>query len=152
LVILNGRTDTQIKAAGDATKLSAKLRVRSHPRRSGSLPHEPRIARGARTEHGAPAGIESGAGAGEPVVERFGWRFRMRDKVIQTENDYDKDVFNGDFGTIGHIDPAEHEVTIRFDERSVKYDFGELDEVSLAYAVTTTMTDRRGVTRGCWRV
>jgi exodeoxyribonuclease V alpha subunit len=76
------------------------------------------------------------AQAGEPVVERFGWRFRVRDKVIQTENDYDKDVFNGDVGTIEHIDTAEHEVTIRFDERSVKYDFGELDEVSLAYAVT----------------
>src|SRR6516165_486041 len=74
--------------------------------------------------------------AGEPVVERFGWRFQMRDKVIQTENDYDKDVFNGDIGTIEHIDPVDHEVTIRFDERSVKYDFGELDEVSLAYAVT----------------
>ena len=74
--------------------------------------------------------------AGEDVVERFGWRFRMGDKVIQTENDYDKDVFNGDIGTIERIDPAEHEVTIRFDERSVKYDFGELDEVSLAYAVT----------------
>ena len=74
--------------------------------------------------------------AGKPVVERFGWRFQMRDKVIQTENDYDKDVFNGDIGTIEHIDPVDHEVTIRFDERSVKYDFGELDEVSLAYAVT----------------
>lgn len=73
---------------------------------------------------------------GEPMVERFGWRFQMRDKVIQTENDYDKDVFNGDIGTIERIDLAEHEVTIRFDERSVKYDFGELDEVSLAYAVT----------------
>jgi exodeoxyribonuclease V alpha subunit len=65
-----------------------------------------------------------------------GGGFRMRDKVIQTENDYDKDVFNGDIGTIERIDPDEHEVTIRFDERSVKYDFGELDEVSLAYAVT----------------
>jgi exodeoxyribonuclease V alpha subunit len=74
--------------------------------------------------------------AEEPVVERFGWRFRMRDKVIQTENDYDKDVFNGDIGTIEQIDPVEHEVTIRFDERRVKYDFGELDEVSLGYAVT----------------
>jgi exodeoxyribonuclease V alpha subunit len=76
------------------------------------------------------------ARAGEPVVERFGWRFQLRDKVIQTENDYDKDVFNGDIGTIERIDPVEHEVTIRFDERKVKYDFGELDEVSLAYAVT----------------
>src|SRR4029077_1055062 len=65
--------------------------------------------------------------AGEDVVERFGWRFRMGDKVLQTENDYDKDVFNGDIGTIERIDPAEHEVTIRFDERRVKYDFGELD-------------------------
>jgi exodeoxyribonuclease V alpha subunit len=74
--------------------------------------------------------------AEEPVAERFGWRFQMRDKVIQTENDYDKDVFNGDIGTIEHIDPVEHEVTIRFDERRVEYDFGELDEVSLAYAVT----------------
>ncbi len=74
--------------------------------------------------------------AGEIVVERFGWRFQMRDRVIQTENDYDKDVFNGDIGTIERIDPVEHEVTICFDERRVKYDFGELDEVSLAYAVT----------------
>jgi exodeoxyribonuclease V alpha subunit len=76
------------------------------------------------------------ARAGEPVAERFGWRFQMRDKVIQTENDYDKDVFNGDIGTVERIDAVEHEVTIRFDERSVAYDFGELDEVSLAYAVT----------------
>jgi len=74
--------------------------------------------------------------AGELVVERFGWRFQMRDRVIQTENDYDKDVFNGDIGTIERIDAVEHEVTICFDERRVKYDFGELDEVSLAYAVT----------------
>jgi len=73
---------------------------------------------------------------GETTVERFGWRFQIRDKVIQTENDYDKDVFNGDIGTIELIDPVEHEVTVRFDERRVKYDFGELDEVSLAYAVT----------------
>jgi exodeoxyribonuclease V alpha subunit len=76
------------------------------------------------------------ARTGEPVVERFGWRFLMRDKVIQTENDYDKDVFNGDIGTIERIDPVEHDVTVRFDERVVKYDFGELDEVSLAYAVS----------------
>jgi len=73
---------------------------------------------------------------GEPSVERFGWRFQMRDKVIQMENDYDKDVFNGDVGIVERIDPVEHEVAIRFDDRIVKYDFGELDEVALAYAVT----------------
>jgi exodeoxyribonuclease V alpha subunit len=73
---------------------------------------------------------------GEPDVEKFGWRFFPRDKVIQTENDYDKDVFNGDIGQIVDIDPVEREVRIRFDAREVTYDFGELDEISLAYAIT----------------
>lgn len=72
----------------------------------------------------------------EPVVEKFGWQFRPRDKVIQTENDYDKDVFNGDIGWIEKIDPLEREVVIRFDQREVVYDFGELDEIALAYAIT----------------
>ena len=76
------------------------------------------------------------ARADEPVVEKFGWQFRPRDKVIQTENDYDKDVFNGDIGQVVKIDPVEREVTIRFDQREVVYDFGELDEISLAYAIT----------------
>jgi exodeoxyribonuclease V alpha subunit len=73
---------------------------------------------------------------GEPAVERFGWRFQVRDKVIQTKNDYKKEVFNGDIGAIEMIDPVEQELSIRFDDRLVTYDFGELDEVSLAYAVT----------------
>jgi len=80
-------------------------------------------------------GIEPGS-TRSASVERFGWRFQTRDKVIQTENDYDKEVFNGDIGIVERIDPVEHEVTIRFDERLVKYDFGELDEVALAYAIT----------------
>lgn len=73
---------------------------------------------------------------GEPVVEKFGSQFRLRDKVIQTENDYDKQVFNGDIGQITAIDPVEREVTIEFDGRKIVYDFGELDEVTLAYTVT----------------
>jgi exodeoxyribonuclease V alpha subunit len=76
--------------------------------------------------------------SGQPTVERFGWRFQMGDKLIQTVNDYDKDkeVFNGDIGTVERIDVVEHQVAVRFDERMVKYDFGELDEVAPAYAVT----------------
>jgi len=73
---------------------------------------------------------------GEPAVERFGWRFQMRDKVIQTENDYGKDVFNGDVGIVERVDPVEQQVAVRFEDRLVKYDFGELDEVAPAYAVT----------------
>ncbi len=76
------------------------------------------------------------ARADEPVVEKFGQQFRPRDKVIQTENDYGKVVFNGDIGQIVKVDVAEREVTIQFDLREVVYDFGELDEISLAYAIT----------------
>lgn len=71
-----------------------------------------------------------------PVVERYGWQFHVRDKVIQTENNYDKEVFNGDIGLITSIDPEEKELRISFDGREVVYDYGELDQVSLAYAIT----------------
>jgi exodeoxyribonuclease V alpha subunit len=74
--------------------------------------------------------------ANEPHVEKFGWQFRVRDKVIQTENNYDKDVFNGDIGQIRKIDPEQREVVVQYDNREVTYDYGELDEVSLAYAIT----------------
>ena len=69
-------------------------------------------------------------------MEKFGWQFRIKDKVIQTENNYDKEVFNGDIGQIVKIDPVEQEVVIRFDAREVVYDYGELDEIALAYAIT----------------
>jgi exodeoxyribonuclease V alpha subunit len=73
---------------------------------------------------------------GEPHVEKFGWQFRARDKVIQTQNDYDKDVFNGDIGQVARIDPENREVVVRFEGRDVIYGFGEMDELSLAYAIT----------------
>ena len=71
-----------------------------------------------------------------PAIERFGWTFRTGDKVMQVENDYDRDVFNGDIGRIAAIDTGVRTVTVRFDERDVAYTFDELDELSLAYAVT----------------
>ena len=73
---------------------------------------------------------------GDAVVEKFGWQFRVHDKVIQTENNYDKEVFNGDIGQVVSIDPLEKEIKVQFDQRKVPYDFGELDELSLAYAIT----------------
>jgi exodeoxyribonuclease V alpha subunit len=76
------------------------------------------------------------ARADEAFVEKFGWQFRVRDKVIQTENDYDKEVFNGDIGQVVKIDPVEREVTVSFAPREVVYEFGELDELALAYAIT----------------
>ncbi|MDO5371795.1 ATP-dependent RecD-like DNA helicase, partial [Paracoccus sp. (in: a-proteobacteria)] len=74
--------------------------------------------------------------AGVPKVERFGWTFAPGDKVMQVENDYDKEVWNGDIGRIGAVDPEEGEVTIDFDGRPVVFGFGELDTVVPAYAAT----------------
>ncbi len=73
---------------------------------------------------------------GEPAVEKFGWQFRLRDKVIQTQNNYDKEVFNGDLGFVERIDVDESEMVVRFETRSVSYAFGELDELAPAYAIT----------------
>ncbi len=72
----------------------------------------------------------------QPAVERFGYTYRVGDKVMQTENDYDKEIFNGDIGFIDSIDIDANEIVIRFDERAIAYDFGELDEVVLCYATT----------------
>ena len=55
---------------------------------------------------------------------------------MQTANDYDKEVFNGDLGFVSTIDADAQEVTITFDGRDVVYQFGELDEVSLAFSTT----------------
>ncbi len=74
--------------------------------------------------------------AGVVEVERFGWKYRAGDKVMQTENDYDKDVFNGDLGRIRSIDPGAEKMTIAFDGRPVEYRFSDLDRLMLAYAVT----------------
>ena len=71
-----------------------------------------------------------------PKVTRFGWTFAPGDKVIQTVNNYDKEVFNGDIGTVSSIDVEEGELMIDFEGREVNYQVNELDEVSLAYATT----------------
>lgn len=69
-------------------------------------------------------------------VERFGWTFASGDKVMQIENDYDKEVYNGDIGYIDDVDPDTSELSARFDGRAVVYGFGELDTLVPAYAAT----------------
>ncbi len=69
-------------------------------------------------------------------LNRGGIQYRLRDKVMQIRNDYDKEVFNGDIGTVFRVDMEERELTVNFDGREVLYDVSELDELSLAYATT----------------
>jgi len=74
--------------------------------------------------------------AGDRKVERFGWTFAPGDKVMQIENDYDKELYNGDIGYIDDVDANAGEVVTSFDGRSVTYGFGELDMLVPAYAAT----------------
>jgi exodeoxyribonuclease V alpha subunit len=73
---------------------------------------------------------------GDIRVERFGWTFCPGDKVMQIENNYDREVYNGDLGIVSRIDMEEGELTANFESREVVYEFGELDELALAYATT----------------
>src|SRR3990170_6743465 len=74
--------------------------------------------------------------AGDRKIERFGWTFVPGDKIMQIENDYHKEVYNGDIGYIDDVDPDAGELTASFDGRSVTYGFGELDTLVPAYAAT----------------
>lgn len=67
---------------------------------------------------------------------RFGQNFKPGDKVMVTKNDYRKDVFNGDIGFIEWIDPQEQFVDIQFDGNRVRFNFDELDKLTLAYAIS----------------
>lgn len=65
-----------------------------------------------------------------------GDRFRVGDRVMQTRNNYDKEVFNGDVGIIRSFDKEWEESVIEFDSRSVTYHVSEMDEIVLAYAIS----------------
>ncbi len=69
-------------------------------------------------------------------LRRGGTQYRLHDKVMQIRNDYEKEVFNGDIGTVADVDMEDRELTVDFDGRRVVYDVTELDELVLAYAVT----------------
>lgn len=69
-------------------------------------------------------------------ISRGGRTFKTGDKVLQTRNNYDKDVYNGDIGRIAGIDREDQDVHVDFDGKMVSYDFSELDEIILAYAIS----------------
>jgi exodeoxyribonuclease V alpha subunit len=74
--------------------------------------------------------------SGKPSLSRAGIEYRLHDKVMQIKNDYDKEVFNGDIGTITDVNLEDQELKITFDGRDVVYDRSDLGEVVLAYATT----------------
>ena len=74
-----------------------------------------------------------------PDAEGFEHReqfFRVGDKIMQQQNDYDKQVFNGDLGRIVDCEPKSKELHVKFEHANVHYKSNELDQLSLAYAIT----------------
>ncbi|MFO7667482.1 MAG: ATP-dependent RecD-like DNA helicase [Desulfobacterales bacterium] len=70
------------------------------------------------------------------IVDSMGSRFKEGDKVMHLKNNYQKDVFNGDIGTVVEIDGKKKRLVVNYYDRLVEYDFEELDEVSPAYAIS----------------
>lgn len=72
----------------------------------------------------------------KPERRLFGTVFRVGDKVMQTQNNYDKDVYNGDIGFIQSMDVVEQNLIVNFDGRPVTFDWSETDQLSLAYVIS----------------
>ena len=80
--------------------------------------------------------LQEAVNPGETGLRRGGCLYRAGDKVMQIRNNYDKEVFNGDIGTVDSVDPEERTLTALFDDRPVTYEQADLDELVLAYAAT----------------
>lgn len=72
----------------------------------------------------------------KPEKSLFGQVLRIGDKVMQIQNNYDKDVFNGDIGSVALIDPIEQRLGVDFEGRRVEYEWSDADQLVLAYAVS----------------
>ena len=80
--------------------------------------------------------LQQAINPGDVGLKRGGFLFKAHDKVMQIRNNYDKDVFNGDIGTIESVDTEDRSLKVDFDSKMVEYDVSELDELTLAYATT----------------
>lgn len=69
-------------------------------------------------------------------LERRGTMFRVGDKVLQTKNDYDRDIYNGDIGFVERVDTEQRQLWVRFDDKLVELDDPALDQLTLAYAIS----------------
>lgn len=92
--------------------------------------------RGLAGTQGLNQALQAVLNPGQAALERRGTSFRVGDKVLQTKNDYDREIFNGDIGIIERLDAAERKLWVRFDERVVELDDPALDQLILAYAIS----------------
>jgi len=94
------------------------------------------LYKGVTGAHNLNIVLQEALSTGKNELRRGGTLFREGDKVMQIRNNYDKEIYNGDIGWISQIDKENLKMIVIFDERPVAYDFKELDEIILAYAIT----------------
>ena len=70
------------------------------------------------------------------MIEAMGSAFKIGDKIMHLKNNYQKEVFNGDIGVISSVNKKEKQLAVDYYGRMVSYDFTEMDEISLAYAIS----------------
>ncbi|MBQ4289856.1 MAG: AAA family ATPase, partial [Clostridia bacterium] len=80
--------------------------------------------------------LQNALNPGTDGLHRGAFTFREGDRVMQIRNNYEKEVFNGDIGTVAALDPNTRSLAVSYDGRVVYYELSELDELVLAYAVT----------------
>jgi len=119
-----------------------KLCASSVPRRLGLSPLSPQIQvispmyKGVVGVDNLNAELQARLNPGGEGLQIGARVFKARDKVMQLRNDYDKDVFNGDVGSVLHADRAKYRLFVDFDGRTVAYEKDELNDIALAYAVS----------------
>jgi len=125
-----------------AFQLICKMSTWSVPRKLGLSPLDPRIQvispmyKGLVGVESLNAALQSRLNPGGEGLQVGTRTLKARDKVMQLRNDYDKDVFNGDIGSVLHADRAKCRLFVDFEGRTVCYEKDELNDVTLAYAVS----------------
>ncbi len=119
-----------------------KLCASSVPRRLGLSPLSPQIQvispmyRGVAGVDNLNTELQARLNPGGEGLQVGARVLKAKDKVMQLRNDYDKDVFNGDVGSVLHADRARYRLFVDFDGRTVAYEKDELNDIALAYAVS----------------
>lgn len=139
----NAKTDFYFFRQDDpdeAASLVVDLVRERIPRRFGFRPDEIQVLapmlRGAVGVNSLNRRLQDAINPQPVSLARGDRQFRMNDRVMQIRNNYDKDVFNGDIGTVIFLDAEERELTVRFDDRAVDYTWEDIDELVPAYAIS----------------
>jgi exodeoxyribonuclease V alpha subunit len=124
-----------------AARTVVELVTQRIPRRFGLNPRDDvqvltPMHRGPAGTQALNAALQAALNPGGRALVRRQTEYRVGDKVMQTKNDYEREVYNGDIGVVTSIDPTDELLLVRFDEREVEYEDAALDQLTLAYAIS----------------